>query len=339
MIPPFFDAEAALRKRGLTPDTSQKRAIAAFNHTLRQDRPHSASGLYCFGPPGRGKSLLAELFYEAVGCRRTRIHFHTFLRDVNAALVRAPKGLDDRLAYVLREWLQDVDLLWFDEFHVHDLADSFLLAGLVRYLIDREVVAILTSNYEPDKLLADPEFHERFEPTIGLLKTRFVIVPFDGTRDYREGQIAPRTSADARTEILALKTDDLRRIFVAFEGEVIQAATVKFTLRPLSVRAVGATTVWCNFEDLCVVQRSHFDYLELAARFSRILIDRVDESCFSNPHVLQRFIWLIDIIYDRRREVHITSGRDIVTALLSSKTAIPDIHRTVSRLAEMLGQR
>lgn len=87
------------------------------------------------------------------------------------------------------------------------------------------------------------------------------------------------------------------------------------------------------------MQRSHLDYLELAARFPRILIDQVDESCFANPHVSQRFIWLIDIIYDRRREFHITSGRDIRTALLSSKTEIPDIYRTISRLAQMLGER
>jgi predicted ATPase len=58
-------------------------------------------GVYCHGLPGRGKSLVVDTLFELAPCRKRRLHFHEFLREMNRRLVHAPRG-DDRLGEVSR---------------------------------------------------------------------------------------------------------------------------------------------------------------------------------------------------------------------------------------------
>ena len=60
------------------------------------DGPH---GLYIWGPVGRGKSMLMDLFFAAADVRRKeRIHFHRFMQNVHErfhAFKRAHPEIDD----------------------------------------------------------------------------------------------------------------------------------------------------------------------------------------------------------------------------------------------------
>jgi cell division protein ZapE len=54
----------------------------------------------------------------------------------------------------------------------------------------------------------------------------------------------------------------------------------------------------------------------------------------ATPHTLQRFVWLVDIFYDRKRALFIASDQPIAAALNGLEGA-HDLSRTLSRLAEM----
>lgn len=329
-----------LAARGIVPDASQCEAIAALVTLLGAHgrRAHSSSpaaqrGVYCHGLPGRGKSLVVDTVFELATRRKRRLHFHEFLREMNRRLVSEPRG-DDRLGSVARQWLDGVELLCFDEFHVHDIADAFLMGRFLDTAIGLGTRIVLTSNYAPDGLLSDPEFHERFLPTIEQIKRCFTVIHFDGARDYRfggeEAQV-PHFFAP----LDAVNREAMRRIFVRYEGnETLDPVTVSAAGRPLAARAAGAALLWADFENLCVASRSHLDYLDLAEQWHGLILDNLRTEWLATSHTLQRLIWLVDILYDRKRALFIASDAPIEAAL-SGLAGAHDLSRTLSRLAEM----
>ncbi|WP_414444503.1 cell division protein ZapE [Burkholderia sp. 22PA0106] len=336
-LPAWLTAEFARRR--LTLDADQSAAAAQLDALLAGRLPEATIGAYCYGPPGRGKSLLAALFHEAWPGPRVRTHFHAFLRDVNRRLVAAPPS-DDKLGDVLAQWLGESRLLWFDEFHVHDIADALILAALLRVAIARRVYLLFTSNQPPAGLLPDPEFHHRFEPTIALLNAHCLMLPFEGAVDYRRVR-EPAGAAAAETAASAFTHDDttIAALF-ARHGDAIAArdTIVPIANRPLAARAAGTHTLLCNFDALCAQARSHLDYLDLAARYRVLILDAVALDAETPRAVLQRFVWLVDIVYDHQGLLVFLHDADF-----EPRTgARPDVHgieRMWSRISEMRATR
>jgi cell division protein ZapE len=65
-----------------------------------------------------------------------------------------------------------------------------------------------------------------------------------------------------------------------------------------------------------------------------VILDRVETPMLQRRDVLQRFVWLIDILYDRKHALFIASDTPVRAALEGLDSA-HDVSRTTSRLAEM----
>src|SRR3954471_6824841 len=93
--------------------------------------PDVPRGVYFHGGVGRGKSFLMDSFFATVPVRRkTRVHFHAFMRSVHVALAGL-KDQPDPLADVALQIARRSRLLCFDEFHVNDIADAMILGRLL----------------------------------------------------------------------------------------------------------------------------------------------------------------------------------------------------------------
>ena len=335
------DVLRALATRAIVPDASQRSAIAAMLTLLggrATDKPRAGPtnplGVYCHGLPGRGKSLVMDTVYALARCPKTRIHFHEFLREIIRRQTSSTATGGDSLVDNARDWLGDAALLCFDEFHVHDIADAFLIGRFLDTALAMGIAVVLTSNYPPDGLLPDPLFHDRFQPTITRIKNDFAVIHFDGAHDYRF-DAAPAAIERLMAPLNAETAQRLRMCFEDAEGGAApHPATLHVAGRSLQARAAGELMLWADFDELCVASRSHLDYLALPERWQALIVDDLLVERLTSPATLQRLIWLVDIFYDRKLMMYIASDQALAAALAQLAGA-RDLSRTLSRLVEM----
>ena len=339
---------ATLRHRGYVSDEAQLRALDALERCELQwlasaakrrsvlsrwfQRPETARGVYMYGGVGRGKSLLMDCFFQAIGIeKKTRLHFHEFMREVHRQL-KSMQGTVNPLEVLADGVAQRYQLICFDEFHVADITDAMILHRLLQALFDRGVAMVTTSNFHPDTLYPNGLHRDRILPAIELLKQHLEVVEVDGGKDYRQLGLVdvPRylTPLDFAAQAR------LQEIFdrVAETADESPELTVEGRMVKAHRRAGGV--VWFDFRTLCATARSQNDYLDLATRFHTLLLSGVPQMTPAMSSEARRFTLLVDVLYDRRVKLFISAAVP-PEALYSSGPLSHEFPRTVSRLQEM----
>jgi cell division protein ZapE len=340
-----FDAQLAQRR--VVADTAQRAAIDRLLHlagelarfrSARQSAlkrlftpPDVPRGVYLWGGVGRGKSMLMDAFFAVVPIRRkTRVHFHAFMREVHAELAALPKE-EDPLAIVAGRIATRWRLICFDEFHVSDVADAMILGRLLTQLFKRGVVFVMTSNYEPGALWPQGLNHQRFLPTIALLREWLDVIEVDGGVDYRLrtlSRVQSYVPADAGADAAMAEVFD-RLACRADESPVLEVDG-----RRLVARRRAGSAVWFDFGVLCDGPRSQRDYLDIAQRFAIVLLSGVPRMSADSADRARRFNWLVDILYDHHVKLIVSAAAPAAELYVEGPNAA-EFARTVSRLAEM----
>ena len=162
-------------------------------------------GLYLYGGVGRGKTMLLDLFFDAVHyAPKRRVHFQEFMAEAHEAIERGRKAAADPIGSAAAEIGTDAALLCFDEFEVTDIADAMILGRLFQHLFVSNVVIVATSNTAPRDLYRDGLNRQLFTPFIGLIEARMETYQLELAKDYRleklQGSDLYLTPADARAE-------------------------------------------------------------------------------------------------------------------------------------------
>jgi len=345
---PKSELEAELARRRVVPDAAQHAALGRlarlsgelvrFRRTRQSTLkrlfapPDVPRGIYLWGGVGRGKSVLMDAFFATVPIvRKTRVHFHAFMREVHAELATLAHA-EDPLAEVAGRLARRCRLLCFDEFHVSDVADAMILGRLLSGMFERGVVLVMTSNYEPGELWPNGLNRQRFLPTIALLRQWLDVVHVDGGVDYRLRTLASLpayfTPDDARADAAMAEAFD--RLAGTADGDPALAIDG----RRIVARRRAGSAVWFDFATLCDGPRSQRDYLEIAARFGIVLVSHVPKMGAGEGDRARRFTWLVDILYDHRVKL-IASAAVPAAELYTEGPNAMEFARTVSRLAEM----
>jgi cell division protein ZapE len=340
--------ENALAQRGYALDAAQQQAAARLQQ-LYEDwidykvqrsnalmkllvRPPVPRGVYLWGDVGRGKSFLMDAFFATVPLiRKTRVHFHEFMRGVHAELHEL-KGVADPLDEVARRVAKRHRLICFDEFHVSDIADAMILYRLLDRLFELNIGFVITSNYAPDALYPDGLHRDRMLPAIELLKGRLDVVHVDGGVDYR------RRAMERIEAYLAPWGEEAERTLAAAFERVAEAEdddpVLTIESRSLRARRRAGGVVWFDFAVLCGGPRSQNDYLEIVAQFHTVVLSNVPRMSASQASEARRFTWLVDVLYDHRVKL-LLSAEAPAAELYPAGALANEFARTVSRLEEM----
>jgi cell division protein ZapE len=341
----------------LKPDPEQRAAAARLNALQTEleaapprgsllwriagRKPASPRGVYLWGAVGRGKSMLMDLFYEALHIqRKKRVHFHAFMLDVHAQMREVRKSESgDPIPLVADALTQDVRCLAFDEMVVNNSADAMILSRLFTALIERGVTVVATSNRPPADLYKDGLNREHFLPFIALVEERLDVMGLNGPTDYRRDRLGDgaRWFVPADDAASAALSAAFFRLTDYPPEDRANVPTLELDVgggRMLHVpKALKGVAVF-SFKRLCSEARGASDYLAVARHFHAVIIVGIPRMGPENRNEAARFVTLIDALYEFR------------VKLLASAAAMPDqlyvagdgafeFERTASRLAEM----
>jgi cell division protein ZapE len=302
-------------------------------------------GLFIHGPVGRGKTMLMDLFFDAVPlAAKRRAHFHEFMADVHERVHArrtghaGPNGGDDPIVPVADALAREERLLCFDEFAVHDIADAMILGRLFARLFESGVVLVATSNIAPDDLYSGGLNRQLFLPFIDLLKRHVDVVRLDARTDFRLEKLAlaPVYVSPLGTEADRALDAAWRRMTATERGSPV---TLRLLGRDLVVPQAAKGVARFSFVELCEAPLAATDYAKLSRDFHTVILDRIPVLDATRRNEAKRFINLIDILYDHRVKL-LASAAAEPDALFAGSRGLEaeESARTASRLFEMRSQ-
>lgn len=340
--------QAELIARGYTADPAQLRAVGALERCAHEwatfkekrstklkkliNRPDIPRGVYMYGGVGRGKSFLMDCFFGAVPLKRkTRLHFHEFMREVHRELAGL-QGTVNPLDELAKRIAKKYRLICFDEFHVADITDAMILHRLLAALFDNGVGFVTTSNFKPDDLYPNGLHRDRILPAIALLNENLEVINVDNGTDYRR-----RTLEQLKLYHMPLGSEAdaaMRDAFDRLAETQDEDPVLHIEAREIHARRKAGGLVWFDFKTLCGGPRSQNDYLEIASQFHTVLLSDVPHLPVRMASEARRFTWLVDVLYDRRVKL-IMSAAVPPEGLYTEGPLAHEFPRTVSRLNEM----
>ena len=334
-----------------TADPAQKAAVEALTQ-LEKDLGKrglfggapEVRGVYLWGPPGRGKSILMDLFCaNAPEPRKTRAHFHAFMARVHdlvrqwregdsksrKAVFGTHKG-DDPIPPIAKLIASEARLLCFDELQVTDIADAMILGRLFEALFEDKVVLAITSNRAPEDLYKNGINRQLFVPFIDIIRDRCAVVETAGARDWR---------LDRLSSAQVWHTPDDRAGFEELwrelkGGEPEEPAHLAVLGRDVVVERTVGSMARARFADLCGRPLGPQDYLAVAARFHTLFLEDVPILGPSNQQEARRLVTLVDALYEAKTKLIVLAAAR-PEALYTEGVGAFEFERTVSRFNEM----
>jgi cell division protein ZapE len=294
--------------------------------------------VYLWGDVGCGKTFVLDNFYQNLNTpSKKRIHFHEFLSDIHRQLAKLI-GEKNPVEIVASAIAEKTDYLCFDEFHVHDIGDAMIIKTVLSTLLEREVSIIATSNYEPENLCPNKQFHHRFQDSILLIQENFDVVRVGIGVDYRstEDETGNAHNRNQYYHITSSSQFSLEQAIQEVFNLNLSESTlsgVEINNRILKASLLGDNGVCFEFDDLFNTPRSASDYLIITEKFDVVIIKSFPGLDKQGLDAKYRVLNFIDIAYDRNICMLMSTERRPEDLFGMGKSP-SDARRTISRLKQ-----
>lgn len=306
-----------------------------FDRLLKRNQK-PLRGLYFMGGTGRGKTYLMDCFYECLPFeQKHRIHYHRFMLEIHARLKELPRS-PDPLQIIGGDLAQKYRVLCLDEFHVHDIGDAMIMAGLLKGMFNRGLTVVATSNIPIQDLYKNGFQRERFLPAIALLQEHLEEFDLEGGTDFRLNQLSRGNTyllveTEEAEEMLEQRFTDIAPVTPKHHR------SININQRDIPYLACADDVIWFDFNALCNTPRAASDYLEIAVQFHTLFLSHIPIMNEDQDAVTKRFIHLIDALYDHNVNLVLTA-EVAPDQLYTGRRLAFAFQRTTSRLYEMTGR-
>ncbi|MEK9833688.1 MAG: cell division protein ZapE, partial [Rhodospirillaceae bacterium] len=234
-------------------------------------------GLYLYGPVGRGKSMLMDLFFDTAPVeRKRRVHFHAFMLEIQQRLneLRKKEKRVDPLMRVAADVADESWLLCFDEFHVVNIADAMILGRLFEAFFEHGVVVIATSNVAPRDLYKGGLQRDRFLPFIDLIVDKLDILDIGAGTDFRLDRL--KGEPVWHTPIGRAATASLDAAFATLTDNAGPAPfEIEVQGRVIHAHQAARGIARFTFDELCNKPRGASDFLAIATQYHTVMVDNI----------------------------------------------------------------
>jgi cell division protein ZapE len=297
-------------------------------------KKNNKQGFYLQGDVGVGKTMILNFFYENFNQSKQRFHFNEFMISFHEYAFQNKENekynVIDKFVNALKKKYK---LIYFDEFQVTNIVDAMILGNLFKKIFDENIKVIFSSNTKINDLYKDGLQREQFMPFIKVMihmcDEKNLII----NEDYRKSN----KSNNKRyffplNEITNFKINKLFRQLTKSKTKEEKILLIKG--RKFKIENYYEGIAKFDFNDLCNKNIGAEDYIKIAEVCSLMIIDNLPNFKNENSNQQQRFIVLIDIIYEKKIPLIIRSEVDL-NFIKSSESLINSFKRTTSRLYEL----
>ena len=297
-------------------------------------KKNSKPGFYLQGDVGVGKTMILNFFYENLKFKKQRLHFNEFMIGFHDFVFQNKKGKKENIIdkFVNRA-KKKYELIYLDEFQVTNIVDAMILGNLFKRMFDENIKVLFSSNIKINDLYNDGLQRDQFLPFIKVMKNKCYQQKLDIKEDYRKSQ----SNKNERFLFPLNETTNFKvnKYFRQITKNIaIKEKTLIIKGRKFNIKNYYDGISRFDFKDLCAKNIGAEDYIKIAEVCSFIIIENIPNFNSDNSNQQQRFVTLIDILYEKNIPLMITSKSQL--NLISSSKSIKNVFkRTISRLYEL----
>jgi cell division protein ZapE len=294
----------------------------------------SKPGFYLHGDVGVGKTMVLNFFFDQVGERKLRKHFNEFMLNFHDFFHERKETNEEN---IINQFVKDLkskaSLIYFDEFQVTNIVDAMILGKLFDQIFKENIKIIVTSNTKISELYKDGLQRDQFRPFIKIMEDQSIEHELKIEDDYRK-------SSDNQKQRYFYPLNEetnfkINKFFRTITKEKKQSLmTINVKGRDFKIENFYEGIARFNFNDLCDQHLGAEDYLTIIKNCKFIVIDQIPQFNDTNSNQQQRFITLLDVIYDKSIPIAVTANQNL-DQFTSSRLLEKPFKRTISRLYEL----
>ena len=291
-------------------------------------------GFYLHGDVGVGKTMVLNFFFDQVGERKLRKHFNEFMLNFHDFFhERKEKNEENIINQFVKDLKSKASLIYFDEFQVTNIVDAMILGKLFDQMFKEDIKIIVTSNTKISELYKDGLQRDQFKPFIKIMKNQSIEHELKIEDDYRKSNDNEKQRYFyPLIEETNFKINKFFRTITKNKKQSLMTLNVKG--RDFKIENFYEGIARFDFNDLCDQHLGAEDYLAIIKNCKFIVIDQIPQFNDTNSNQQQRFITLLDVIYDKSIPIAVTANQNL-DQFTSSRLLEKPFKRTISRLYEL----